>query len=182
MGRYSKTMMIIVVFIFAIAAVGFKSTIDNSVAVLQKSLDMKSKDSANLIALSLNGVDIESEIELVESLIKGAYNLGSFEEVTLYGKPTGDSQNLRMQNKKDMSESALKSSFFELVSKESIADITLDGEVQGKVLVKGDASQAFIAMEASVVSVMKLFLILAFGSIFILGVIVNMILKAPKNS
>lgn len=181
MSRYGKTMMIIVVFILTIATVGFKSTIDNSVAVLQKSLDINSKNSANLIALSLNGVDIESEIELVESLIKGAYNLGSFEEVTLYGKPTGESQNLKMQNKKDLGENALKNSFFELVSKESLADITLDGELQGKVLVKSDISEAFTAMETAVTNVMQLFLILAFGSIFILGVIVNLILRTPKK-
>lgn len=181
MGIYSKTMMIIVVFIFAIAAVGFKSTIDNSVAVLQKSLDLKSKESADLIALSLNDVDIESEIELVESLIRGAYGLGYFEEVTLYGKPTSESQNLKMQNKKEMGENALKNNFFKLSSKESIADIILDGEVQGKVLVKGDITQAFATMQTSVLSAMKLFLMLAIGSIFIMGIIVKMILTTAKK-
>ena len=181
MGIYSKTMVIITVFIFAMAGVGFKSSIDNSVAVLQHSLDVKAKDSAALIALSLNGVDIESDIDIVESIIRGAYQMGSFEEVTLYGKPSGDNQNLKMQNKKDMGENALVDSFFSLTSSESLADITLDGEVQGKVLVKSDLTEAFTTMQSASSKVLKLFLILALGSTLILGVIVKMILRTIKK-
>ena len=181
MSNYVKIVTAVALLILVIAAVGFKVSVDNSVAVLQKDLDSKSKDSASLIALSLNGVDIESEIELVESLVKGAYNLGSFEEVTLYGRPSGDNQNLKMQNKKDVGENELKNSFFELKSSESIADITLDGEVQGKVLVKSDVTAAFHAMQESVQSTLKLFLVLAFGAIVLLAMVIRTILREPQK-
>lgn len=181
MSIYIKTMMVIIVFIVAVAIVGFKVSVDTTVNVLQKGLDSKVKDDAALIALSLNGVDIETEVDLVESLIKGAYALGSFEEVTLYGKPTGDSQNLKMQNKKDLGENALKNSFFELKASESLADIMLDGQVQGKVLVKNDITVAFTQMQETIASLMKLFLILGLGAIVIIGVIVKLIVKTPNQ-
>ena len=181
MGTYIKTMTVVTLFIVVLAIMGFKSSITTSVDVLQTSLDKHTKDSAALIALSLNGVDIEAEVELVESLIKGAYGLGTFEEVTLYGKPTGESQNLKMQNKKDMGENALKNSFFELKSSEALSDITLDGEVQGKVLVKSDISSAFNAMQATVTELMKLFAMLGLGAIFIIGVVVKFVVKTPRS-
>ena len=180
MGTYIKTMMVVTVFIVAIAIVGFKVSVDTTVDVLQKGLDSKVKDDANLIALSLNGTDIESEIEFVESAINGAYALGSFEEVTLYGKPQGDNQNLKKQNKKDLGENALKNSFFELKATESLADIFYDGEVQGKVLVKNDVTKAFMQMQDTVSALMKLFLILGLGAIVIIGVIVKFIIKTPN--
>ena len=181
MGTYIKTMTVVIVFIIAIAITGFKSSITTSVEVLQSSLDKHTKDSAALIALSLNGVDIEAEVELVESLIKGAYALGAFQEVTLYGKPTGESQNLKMQNKKDMGENALVSNFFELKASEALADISLDGEVQGKVLVKGDVTVAFNAMEVTVSELMKLFAMLGLGAILIIGIVVKFVVKTARS-
>ena len=178
MSSYIKVMVTVSLFILAITAVGFKYSVDKNVFVVQDCLDAKTKDAAALMALSLNGVDIESEIELVESLIKGAYNLGSFEEVTLYGRPNGDSQNLKMQNKKDVGENVLKNAFFELKASESFASITLDGEIQGKVLVKSDMKNAFEGLSESVLKILNLYLMLAFGSIFILAVI----LKTAMNN
>ena len=181
MGTYMKTMAVVVLFIVVIAVTGFKSSITTSVEVLQNSLDHHAKDSASLIALSLNGVDLEAEVDLVESLIKGAYALGTFEEVTLYGKPSGENQNLKMQNKKDLGKDALKSSFFELKSSEALADILVDGDIQGKILVKSDITIAFKAMEQTVQSLMKLFALLGLGAIIIIGLVVKFVVRTPNS-
>ena len=180
MSSYIKVMVIVSLLILTIAGVGFKYSVDKTVSLMQTSLDTKTKDAASLIALSLNGVDIESEIELVESLVRGAYNLGSFEEVTLYGRPRGDNQNLKMQNKKDIGKDLFKNVFFELKASESFENITLDGEVQGKVLVKGDRGEAFMGLNDAVSTLLTLFLILAFGSIVILAVIFKTAMKSEK--
>ncbi len=179
MGNYVKTMVVITLFIVAIAVTGFKSSISTSVDVLQRSLDLHTKDSASLLAMSLKDIDIESEVELVESIIRGAYALGTFEEVTLYGRPTAGIQNLKMQNKKDMGENALSSSFFQLKASEALADVLLDSKVQGKVLVKSDITPAFKAMQQTVTELMKLFIMLGLGAVIIIGIVVKLMVRNP---
>jgi hypothetical protein len=181
MNTYIKTMVVTSIFIVAIAMLGFKSSVDSTANVLQKSLNNQARDAAALVGQSLNGVDIETEIELTDSLIKGAYALGSYQEVTLYGKPAGDNQNLRMQNKKDIDEKAFVSSFFELKATESFSDIVLDGAVQGKVLVKSDVTEAYKEMEKTVAELIQLFAMLGFGAIAILAVIIKFIVREAKS-
>ena len=180
MSTYIKTMVVTSVFLLAIALLGFKSSVNSATSVLQTSLNNQARDAAALIGQSLNGIDIETEVELTETLIKGAYALGSFQEVTLYGKPQGDNQNLRMQNKKDIADNSFVSSFFELKATESFSDILLDGAVQGKVLVKSDVTEAYTAMEKTVSDLMKLFLMLGLGSVIILAVIIKFIVKEAR--
>ena len=181
MNTYIKTMAVTSLFIIVIAMLGFKSSVDSTADVLQKSLNSQSRDASALVGQSLNGVDIESEVELTDSLIKGAYSLGSYQEVTLYGKPTGDNQNLRMQNKKDIKENAFVSSFFELTATESFSDILLDGAVQGKVLVKSDVTEAYKEMEKTVSELMQLFAMLGLGAIIILAIIIRFIVKDQSS-
>lgn len=180
MNSYVKVMTTVSLFIIMVLGIGFVYSVNKSATVIQHSLDKKTEDAASLIALSLNDVDIESEIELVESLIRGAYTLGSFDEVTLYGRPQGENQNLKLQNKKDMAKDVLKNSFFELKASESLVNITLDGELQGKVLVRGDIKQAFIALNDAVNAVLRLYIILILGSIVIVGIVLKMLMFSKK--
>ncbi len=173
MSVYVKSTAVITVVAIIVMVIGFRFSVEVSSNSVQKSLDARTYDAAKLIALALKDVDMDNDLDFVDSIVNGSFALGSFESVTLYdarGK-------MRIQKQKKVNTQMLSGGMLNLQAKEESADIRDNGGVSGKVVVKSDIRNAYSELEAKVESLMQLFIMLGAGSIILIAVIFKFIMR-----
>ncbi len=176
MSIYAKVASVVTVFIVATAGLAFWFSANIAGKSIQENLDLRTADAAKLLALSLNDVDIDENLELVEYLINGAYNLGSFSQVSLFDA----NEQVRVQRQEESAKKVDSKGMFHLVAKDTMAVITLNNAPSGKVVVRSSLEQAQALLNEKINALMKLFGIIAGVSVLLMLVILKLVI--PKNA
>lgn len=175
MSIYAKVASVVTLFIVATAGVAFWFSINIAGESIQENLDLRTSDGAKLLALSLNDVDIDENLDLVEYLINGAFNLGTFAQVSLFDA----NDKVRVQRQEAEAKKIAAKGMIHLVAKDSFAVITLNGTPSGKVVVRSSLEQAQTLLNGKINALIQLFGIIAGASVLLMLVVLKLLI--PKQ-
>ena len=178
MSLYAKVTSVITLLVVAISTISLWFSISISTGSVQTSLDNRAKDAAALVALALNDVDLDSNLDLVEYIINGAFSIGDMEQVTLF-----DSMDrVKVERKKAAAVIEHTYGFVTLENRESMAHITMGDSKNGKIVLRSDATQAYALLEAKITELIKLFAIIGVISIILFAVTLKIFMRNDSQA
>lgn len=178
MSVYAKVTGVITLLVVAITATSLWFTATVSTGVVQASLDARAKDAASFVALALNDVDLDRDLDLVEYIINGAFEMDGIEQITL----VDEMERVKIERKKAQANvTYLYSDWIVLSNQEAMAVITRNQQPSGKIILKSDTTQAYVLLDTKMQELLKLFIIIGLASIVLFAVTLKLFLQPSKN-